>query len=68
MMNPLTDLFSVLTTSTFDRCGGMEIKALECLEYYGVKKGMEICSDTYDDFFECTRAAKQVGNEKQNEI
>ncbi len=47
------------------------MNAMECIEYYGVKQGLEACKDFYDDFLECSF---QVGTQikclncKQTEI
>ena len=35
-------------------CGDFEMKALECIEYYGAKQGITACKDWYDDFIECS--------------
>jgi hypothetical protein len=32
----------------------------ECIEYYGARRGQEICKDYYDDFIECSSGNKQV--------
>jgi hypothetical protein len=29
------------------------MNAMECIEYYGMKQGLEACKDWYDDFLEC---------------
>lgn len=34
-------------------CADFEIKAIECIEYYGSKQGITACKDWYDDFIEC---------------
>merc|ERR1711976_614813 len=58
--NILTDITSTAMTSQYDRtCGPMEIKAMECIDYYGTQKGLELCKDYYDDFMECTFNIKQ---------
>ena len=35
-------------------CADFELKALECIEYYGAKQGITACKDWYDDYIECT--------------
>ena len=40
-------------------CGDFELKALECIEYYGAKQAITACRDWYDDFLECQSGAKQ---------
>ena len=32
----------------------------ECIEYYGARRGLDICKDYYDDFLECGLKQKQV--------
>ena len=34
-------------------CADFEIKAIECIEYYGAKQGITACKDWYDDYIEC---------------
>ena len=36
----------------------------ECMEYYGSRRGQEICKDYYDDFMECAAGRKQVGTNR----
>ena len=38
----------------------MELRALECIEYYGRQKGFVICKDLYEDFMECKYNSVQV--------
>ena len=40
-------------------CADFELKAVECIEYYGAKQGMTACKDWYDDYIECQTGAKQ---------
>ena len=40
-------------------CADFELKAMECIEYYGQKQGLTACKDWYDDFIECQGKAKQ---------
>ena len=35
-------------------CADFELKALECIEYYGAKQGITACKDWYDDYIECS--------------
>lgn len=59
---PLTDLVGGLVThQTGARCADFEMRAMECLEAYGVQKGRVRCVDYLDDLRECTFQAKQVG-------
>jgi len=41
-------------------CGPLEIKALECIEYYGKQRGLVICKDWYDDWIECKHGKTQL--------
>ena len=34
-------------------CADFEIRAIECIEYYGAKQGITACKDWYDDYMEC---------------
>jgi hypothetical protein len=56
---PFTDLFACVSTVTNTPCQKLEIEAMECIEYYGAKRGLDICKDYYDDYMECTYRAKQ---------
>lgn len=59
---PMTDLVGgLLTHQTGSRCADFEMRAMECLEAYGVQKGRVRCVDYLDDLRECTYQAKQVG-------
>ena len=40
-------------------CADFELKAVECIEYFGAKQGMTACKDWYDDYIECQTGAKQ---------
>ena len=55
-----TDLHMVVAENQSRRCGGMELRALECIEYYGRQKGFVICKDLYEDFMECKFNSVQV--------
>merc|ERR1719458_1820544 len=50
---PFTDMFSSWFTNCNNRCGKLELAAMECMEYYGFKNGKVICKDHYEDFMEC---------------
>lgn len=59
---PMTDLVGGLTThQTGTRCADFEMRAMQCLEAYGVQKGRVRCVDYLDDLRECAFQAKQVG-------
>ena len=34
-------------------CADFEIRAIECIEYFGAKQGITACKDWYDDYMEC---------------
>jgi hypothetical protein len=36
---------------------------MECIEYYGMKQGLEACKDWYDDFLECVYQVGASANE-----
>eukprot|EP00090_Calanus_glacialis_P023376 TRINITY_DN3605_c0_g1_i1.p1 TRINITY_DN3605_c0_g1~~TRINITY_DN3605_c0_g1_i1.p1 ORF type:complete len:197 (-),score=42.23 TRINITY_DN3605_c0_g1_i1:103-693(-) len=54
-----TDMGANVMSAQGQRCGDFEIRAMECIEYYGSKQGMTACKDWYDDFMECQMGAKQ---------
>merc|ERR1712066_521739 len=47
-----TDLGAHVMSSQGGRCADFELKALECIEYYGAKQGITACKDWYDDYIE----------------
>jgi len=58
---PLTDLTGNLAThQSGKRCADFEMRAMECLEAYGVQKGKTICVDYMDDLRECMFQHKQL--------
>ena len=61
LWSPFTDMFSSWFTNCNNRCGRFELEALECMEYYGLKKGKIICKDIYEDFMECRWKRLEVG-------
>jgi len=59
---PITDLTGNLITSQSNkRCADFEMRAMECLEAYGVQKGRAKCVDYMDDLRECMFRTKQLG-------
>ena len=40
-------------------CADFEMKAMECIEYYGAKQGITACKDWYDDYIECQSGESQ---------
>merc|ERR1712108_83769 len=51
--NFFTDLSAAPMDNQSKVCGDLEIRALECVEYYGKQRGLAICRDFYDDFQDC---------------
>lgn len=51
---PITDMFAVPLQRQQNKCADLELKALECVEYYGASRGSMICQDYYDDWHECS--------------
>ena len=47
-------MFAYVFVSQGGVCADFELKALECVEYYGAKQGITACKDWYDDYIECT--------------
>ena len=54
-------MFSNWFTNANNRCGKLELTSMECMEYYGFKKGKIICKDHYEDFMECRFKRLEVG-------
>lgn len=60
LKSPFTDLSGALTSHQWgSECANLEMKALDCLEAYGLNKGHEKCTDLIDDFKECSLRFKQ---------
>ena len=59
--NTLTDVFGQMQTSANTECGPFEIRALECIEYFGAQRGRKLCQDYFDDTEECRMKTIQVG-------
>ena len=51
---PTVDLFGYALMRQHSRCANLEMKCLECIEYYGAHRGSIICQDYYDDWKECS--------------
>lgn len=52
--NYLNDFMSIYQSNALNtRCWDRETKAMECIEYYGLRQGGTICKNYYDDFVEC---------------
>ena len=50
---PIQDPFAQPLMRQHGKCGDLELKCLECIEYYGAHRGTIICQDYYDDWKEC---------------
>jgi len=57
--NFLTDMGAYVMSAQAGICADFELKAMECIEYYGAKQGITACKDWYDDYIECQTGAKQ---------
>ena len=57
---PVTDMLAVPMARQHNRCADLELKALECIEYYGAQRGIVLCQDYYDDWHECSAHNLQV--------
>eukprot|EP00088_Acartia_fossae_P016814 TRINITY_DN1946_c0_g1_i5.p1 TRINITY_DN1946_c0_g1~~TRINITY_DN1946_c0_g1_i5.p1 ORF type:complete len:200 (+),score=32.08 TRINITY_DN1946_c0_g1_i5:31-630(+) len=55
-----TDIGNVLAVCPGAKCEKFELRATECLEYYGLKQGMDACQDWYDDLMECRYNSKTM--------
>ncbi len=41
-------------------CTELDIRARDCIEYFGLKRGQHMCADVYQDYVECSRKPLQV--------
>ncbi|KAL3287091.1 hypothetical protein HHI36_001575 [Cryptolaemus montrouzieri] len=58
--SPLTDLTgAIVSHQWFGRCQKIEEKALDCIEAYGLEKGLKQCEPLINDFKECSLRRKQ---------
>ena len=55
-------VFAYVFVSQGGVCADFELKALECVEYYGAKQGITACKDWYDDYIECTTGNILLGD------
>lgn len=55
-----SDFFNVFTTTAFEDCHSLRIKAMECIEFHGLARANQICKDYMDDFHECKFSHFQV--------
>ncbi|KAJ2948371.1 hypothetical protein O0L34_g7608 [Tuta absoluta] len=61
--SPFTDLTGGLVSHQVvgTRCGPIELETMECLERYGLDRGVRKCRCLIEDFKECQMQAKQYG-------
>lgn len=51
---PFTDLTGcVISHQWHGKCKDFEMRAIDCLEAYGLNRGLEKCNDLIEDFKEC---------------
>ncbi|KAG0729004.1 hypothetical protein GWK47_031259 [Chionoecetes opilio] len=63
---PMTDLVGgLITHQSGARCADFEMRAMECLEAYGVQRGRVRCVDYLDDLRECAFQHKQIARAKE---
>ncbi|XP_050296671.1 NADH dehydrogenase [ubiquinone] iron-sulfur protein 5 [Anthonomus grandis grandis] len=61
LKSPLTDMSGALVCSQWGgKCADIEMRALECLEAYGVDRGLKKCDTLIKDFDECVYKRKQI--------
>lgn len=60
LRNVFTDMTGAIPNAQhYDKCGPMELRMMECMEAYGLQRGLEKCGALYDDFKECFTQQKQ---------
>nr|CAI5835761.1 unnamed protein product [Callosobruchus analis] len=60
LKSPLTDLTQALVSHQwYGECADMEMKALDCMEAYGLDRGLKKCELLIKDFQECALKTKQ---------
>ena len=42
---PITDMLATPLMRQHNQCAALELKCLECIEYYGAHRGTVICQD-----------------------
>lgn len=58
--SPITDLTGVtISHQWLGRCQQQELKALDCMEAYGLERGERECRALLNDYTECTLRHKQ---------
>ncbi|CAH1163864.1 unnamed protein product [Phaedon cochleariae] len=60
LKSPFTDLTGALVSHQwYGECADMELRALDCLEAYGLDRGLKKCKPILEDFKECALKIKQ---------
>ncbi|XP_014364648.1 NADH dehydrogenase [ubiquinone] iron-sulfur protein 5-like [Papilio machaon] len=58
--SPWTDITGAMFShQMLGRCAKQEMEMMDCLEAYGLDKGLKKCQDLIDDFKECQSCQKQ---------
>ncbi|RZC43074.1 Ndufs5 domain containing protein [Asbolus verrucosus] len=58
--SPLTDFSGAVVSHQWGgRCANLELKALDCLEAYGLDRGVKVCESLILDFQECSLRTKE---------
>lgn len=62
LKSPFTDVTTAFITSQWGNnpCNDYEMRALDCLEAYGMRKGAKKCDLLLEDFKECSIKVKQI--------
>ncbi|XP_013193508.1 NADH dehydrogenase [ubiquinone] iron-sulfur protein 5 [Amyelois transitella] len=73
--SPFTDLTGgLISHQLMDRCMKEESRYMECLEAYGLDRGVKKCEHLFSDFHECQTLTKQfkrfvaMRNERDRQI
>ncbi|XP_056630541.1 uncharacterized protein LOC130441062 [Diorhabda sublineata] len=60
LKSPFTDLTgSLVNHQWYGVCANLELKVLDCLEAYGLDRGLKKCHLLIEDFRECSLRTKQ---------
>ncbi|XP_049877143.1 NADH dehydrogenase [ubiquinone] iron-sulfur protein 5-like [Pectinophora gossypiella] len=61
--SPFTDLTGGLVSHQMygTQCGPLELQMMECIEFYGLDRGVKKCRCLIEDFKECHTMTKQFG-------